>query len=221
MGLSSVAVNGDTYSNEIHEARHIPTCLRRLIFSLNLQEIEEFKHRVIITSPDMCLKHDKFRHLLSTPAFAKRIAAFVIDEAHCITQWGPDFRAEYSDLGTLRAFVPLKVPFLVASATLPPTVLAAVHKSVHINPETSYSVNLGTDRPNIAWFVHFMKAAKTDVEALDFLAPAYHSEDDAVVLTQSMVFFDDISLAQDVLKHLRPRLPRKCRGQISVGQVAD
>lgn len=148
--------------------------------ALYIAEIQEFKHRVIITSPDMCLKHDKFRQLLNTPAFAKKIAAFVIDEAHCISQWGDDFRTEYAELGTLRAFVPLHVPFMVASATLPPLVLAEVRKSVHMSSDTSYHVNLGTDRPNIAWFVHYMKAAKSDLKAFNFLAPDYDLEDATV-----------------------------------------
>ncbi|KAJ7078525.1 hypothetical protein C8R43DRAFT_1177902, partial [Mycena crocata] len=170
MGLSAVAVNGDTYSNDIHK------------------EIQEFKHRVIITSPDMCLKHDKFRQLLNTPAFAKMIAAFVIDEAHCISQWGDDFRTEYAELGTLRAFVPSHVPFMFASATLPPLVLAEVRKSLHVSADASYHVNLGMDRVNIAWFVQLMNAAKTDLEALDFLCPDHVSEEDLVVLIQTMVF---------------------------------
>ncbi|KAJ7666552.1 hypothetical protein B0H17DRAFT_1162520 [Mycena rosella] len=164
MGLSAVAVNRDTYSDTIHK------------------EIQEFKHRVIITSPDMCLKHDKFRLLLSTTTFAEQIAAFVIDKAHCISQWGDSFCAEYAELGTLRAFVPLKAPFLVVSATLPPAVLADVRKLVHMNADTSYHVNLGTDRLNIAWFVQHMKAAKTDLEALEFLVPQHDSEEDVVEL---------------------------------------
>ncbi|KAJ6499888.1 P-loop containing nucleoside triphosphate hydrolase protein [Mycena vulgaris] len=214
MGLSAIAVNGDTYNNEIHKARRI--YLGGFINPDRSQDIQEFKHRVIITSPDMCLKHDKFRHLLSTPAFSRRIAAFVIDEAHCISQWGDKFRAEYAQLGTLRAFVPLKVPFLITSATLPPAVLNDVRKSVHMNAETSYHINIGTDRPNIAWFVQHMKAAKTDLEALDFLVPEHDSEDAVVELTESMVFFDDINLSLDALKHIRGRLPRKSRGQIAV-----
>ncbi|KAJ7785523.1 P-loop containing nucleoside triphosphate hydrolase protein [Mycena olivaceomarginata] len=198
MGLSAVAVNGDTYSNEIHK------------------EIQEFKHRVIITSPDMCLKHDKFRQLLNTPAFAKKIAAFVIDEAHCISQWGDDFRTEYAELGTLRAFVPLKVPFMIASATLPPLVLAEVRKSLHISTDTAYHVNLGTDRPNIAWFVHHMKGAKSDLEALEFLIRTRGSEDAIIELVQSMVFFDDINLAMEALEHLRDLLPPHLRGSIAL-----
>ncbi|KAJ7320972.1 P-loop containing nucleoside triphosphate hydrolase protein [Mycena albidolilacea] len=198
MGLSAVAVNGDTYSNEIHK------------------EIQEFKHRVIITSPDMCLEHDKFRQLLNTPAFAKKIAAFVIDEAHCISQWGDEFRTEYAELGTLRAFVPLKVPFMIASATLPPLVLAEVRKSLHISTDTAYHDNLGTDRPNIAWFVHHMKGAKSDLEALEFLIRTRGSENAIIELVQSMVFFDDINLAMEALEHLRDLLPPHLRGSIAL-----
>ncbi|KAG2028715.1 P-loop containing nucleoside triphosphate hydrolase protein [Suillus americanus] len=54
----------------------------------------------------MCLNHDKFRGSISSPSFAGHIAAIVIDEAHCISQWGEKFREEYAKLGTLRAFVP-------------------------------------------------------------------------------------------------------------------
>ncbi|KAJ7841735.1 hypothetical protein B0H14DRAFT_3693692 [Mycena olivaceomarginata] len=152
MGLSAVAVNGDTYSNEIHK------------------EIQEFKHRVIITSPDMCLKHDKFRQLLNTPAGGM-----------------------------------ISVPFMIAFATPPPLVLAEVRKSLHISTDTAYHVNLGTDRPNIAWFVHHMKGAKSDLEALEFLIRTRGSEDAIIELVQSMA-----------LEHLRDLLPPHLRGSIAL-----
>ena len=110
-------------------------------------------HHVIITSPELCLEHDRFRQLLNSSKFAEKIGAIIIDEAHCISQWGDKFRPLYAELGTLRAFVPHKVPFLITSATLPPLVLAQVRTTVHMQVETSYHVNLGMDRPNIAWFV--------------------------------------------------------------------
>ncbi|KAJ7440733.1 P-loop containing nucleoside triphosphate hydrolase protein [Mycena latifolia] len=197
MGISAAAINGDTYNDEIHK------------------EIEALKKNVIITSPNMCLKHDRFRRLLSNPKFADKIAAFVIDEAHCITQWGDRFRTEYAALGTLRAFVPVHVPFLVASATLPPPVLAQVRQTMHIRADNSYHVNLGMDRPNIAWVCRKMQGAKSDLEALDFLIPAHAPGDEDFELTQTMVFFNDINLSLDALEHLRAQLPDSMKDQIA------
>ncbi|KAJ7281294.1 P-loop containing nucleoside triphosphate hydrolase protein [Mycena rebaudengoi] len=193
MGIPAVALNGETYSDKIHK------------------EIEAMEKRVIITSPNMCLHHDRFRQLLSNPKFADKIAVFVIDEAHCITQWGDKFRTEYAALGTLRAFVPTHVPFLVASATLPPPVLAQVRQTMHIRADNSYHVNLGTDRPNISWVCRKMQGAKSDLAALDFLVE--NAED--IVLTQTMVFFDDINLSLEALKYLRALLPNFKKGEIA------
>ncbi|KAJ3844783.1 hypothetical protein F5878DRAFT_551829, partial [Lentinula raphanica] len=64
------------------------------------------QYRIIVTSPDIALEHDPFHSLLSV----------ILDEAHCISQWGDKFCPIYQRLGTLRAFVPTKVPFLATSA---------------------------------------------------------------------------------------------------------
>lgn len=197
MGLSAVAINGDTYNNEIHK------------------ELEKLLHCVVITSPELCLEHDRFRQLLNSSKFAEKIGAIIIDEAHCISQWGDKFRALYAELGTLRAFVPHKVPFFITSATLPPLVLAQVHATVHMQAETSYHVNLGMDRPNIAWFIRRMAGAKKDFESLAFLIP--HATDNGLAeLVQTMVFFDDINVALEALKWIRNQLPPHLRGQVAV-----
>ncbi|EGO02889.1 hypothetical protein SERLA73DRAFT_47455 [Serpula lacrymans var. lacrymans S7.3] len=46
----------------------------------------------------MCLLHDQFCQLISTPYFAAHLAAVIIDEAHCISQWGDKFREEPYEL---------------------------------------------------------------------------------------------------------------------------
>ncbi|EDR03485.1 uncharacterized protein LACBIDRAFT_307223 [Laccaria bicolor S238N-H82] len=170
MGFSAVAVNGKTYNESIHK------------------EIETLQHQVIVTSPDMCLEHNGFQKLLSDPKFAAHISTFIIDKAHCISQWGDKFRLVYSELGTLHSFVSANIPFLVTLATLPPLVLAEVWKIMHIQSDNSYHINLGTDRPNITWFVQLMKGGKTNFESLDFLVPSGGSGDDNIDLIQSMVF---------------------------------
>jgi superfamily II DNA helicase RecQ len=83
------------------------------------------------------------------PEFSKHIRAFIIDEAHCILQWGDKFCEEYSKLGTLRAFVPAQVPFLITSATLTQDDLNRIRKLLHIELSQTYVLNLGSDRLNI------------------------------------------------------------------------
>jgi hypothetical protein len=70
---------------------------------------------------------------------------------------------------------------------------------VHMQADTSYHVNLGTDRPNIAWFVKHMAGAKKDFESLLFLIPDT-TDEEFMELVQTMVFFDDINVVLEALK---------------------
>src|ERR1700728_3766894 len=42
----------------------------------------------ILTSPEMCLKRNAFCKILTDKNFSKNICAVIVDEAHCISQWG-------------------------------------------------------------------------------------------------------------------------------------
>ncbi|KAL4258661.1 hypothetical protein AB1N83_011263 [Pleurotus pulmonarius] len=187
MKLTAAAVNGETYSDSLHK------------------DIAAGRVQVLVTSPEMCIEHDRFRQLLSSNTFASRVCCIVVDEAHCISQWGDEFRPVYAKIGALRAFVPSRVPFLAVSATMPAHVLSHVRSTLHINEENSYHTHLGVDRRNIAWFVRRMEGGKKDLESLDFTVPL----EDPAMLAQSLVFFDEINVAIDALDHLRNRLGQR------------
>lgn len=175
------------------------------------QDIEDGRISVIVTSPNMCLEHEKFRGLLNSASFAMRIGAFVLDEAHCITQWGDKFREVYSKLGTLRAFAS-HTPFLATSATLTPDDLTTIRKSVHFSKPDTFHLNLGNDRPNITWHVVHMNAGKSDLESLEFLLP---KDCNATRLGKVIVFFDEILLSMKAWRWFRERLPEHLRGRIA------
>lgn len=159
----------------------------------------------------MCLEHEKFRALLNKTSFEARIGAFVLDEAHCITQWGDKFREIYSKLGTLRAFA-AHTPFLATSATLTPDDLTSIRKSVHFSRPDTFHLNLGNDRPNITWHVVHMSAGKSDLDSLEFLLPKDSSVER---LGKVIIFFDDIVLSMKAWRWFRERLPEHLKGRIA------
>jgi ATP-dependent DNA helicase RecQ len=80
----------------------------------------------------------------------KVIDLFVIDEAHCISQWGHDFRPSYLGLGqAARAFG--NPPVLALTATAPPAVIDDIVKQLGV-PDL-HIVNTGTFRPNLHYEV--------------------------------------------------------------------
>lgn len=112
-------------------------------------------------SVDNCLYGD-FKLLyvsperLATPLFKSRLPRFnlsmvAIDEAHCISQWGYDFRPSYLNIAAIRDLVGPDVPFLALTATATPQVVKDITSRLMMkNPailQTSFR------RPNITYVV--------------------------------------------------------------------
>ena len=148
----------------------------------------------------MCLQHDEFRKILIEESFSKNICAVIVDEAHRISQWGGDFRKMYAFLEKLRAFFPPNIPFLATSATLPPLALREVRSKLAIDPDTSFYLNLGNDRPNIAWSVQQINGSD-DYEALRPLLAMNVTE--ATDITKTIVFTNTVNGSQIGCKRVR------------------
>ena len=78
------------------------------------------------------------------------VALFAIDEAHCVSQWGHDFRPEYVQLGQLRELFP-GVPIMACTATADPETRDDVRERLGLSGAAVYVT--GFDRPNIRYTV--------------------------------------------------------------------
>jgi ATP-dependent DNA helicase RecQ len=77
-----------------------------------------------------------------------RIALFAIDEAHCVSQWGHDFRPDYLGLAVLRERFP-GVPVIALTATATQATRAEIATRLHLTQARRFVASF--DRPNIAY----------------------------------------------------------------------
>jgi ATP-dependent DNA helicase RecQ len=78
------------------------------------------------------------------------IAQFAIDEAHCISEWGHDFRPEYRELKKLRKHLP-DVPIMALTATATERVRADIVKELKLRDPRAYVASF--NRPNLTYRV--------------------------------------------------------------------
>lgn len=117
---------------------HLPFGQKRQL----LQQLHQFKF--VYLSPEMLHQPQVIEAL-------KRIELnlFVVDEAHCISQWGMDFRPEYATLGLVRET--LGNPLTMAlTATATPRVQQEILSSLNLNAQQTELILYSVNRPNIA-----------------------------------------------------------------------
>ena len=89
-----------------------------------LAKLRDESLRLLYLAPER-LQGEATRQMLESHAAEGRLVALAVDEAHCISAWGHDFRPDYRRLGQIRRLCP-GVPMLALSATAAPRVRADI-----------------------------------------------------------------------------------------------
>ena len=118
------------------------------------------KSREVITVLENCIFGDyKFLYIsperLTSDIFLNKVrripvALITVDEAHCISQWGHDFRPSYRRLAELRTLFP-GVPVLALTATATPAVAADIQQQLLFKQENCYAMSF--ERKNLVYVV--------------------------------------------------------------------
>ena len=108
-----------------------------------LELLMQGKVKLLYISPEKLLSEiDRW-----SSSITERICMFAVDEAHCISQWGHDFRPEYTQLGTLKQRFP-NIPVMALTATADRITRDDIAQQLHI-PESRLFIS-SFDRPNIS-----------------------------------------------------------------------
>ena len=165
LGIKAAAINSNITASEIAATK---------------QQIQNGEIDLVYVAPERLLMDDFLELLNNSP-----ISLFAIDEAHCVSQWGHDFRPHYIQLGVLAEKFP-GVPRIALTATADtPTRRDIVEKLQLQNGKKFIG---GFDRPNIFYSILTKDSPKT--QALKFIKEN-HQSDSGIIYTLSRQNVDD------------------------------
>jgi ATP-dependent DNA helicase RecQ len=111
------------------------------------EQLKNNELKLIYVAPERLVGQDKqFLHFLKSIS----VSLFAIDEAHCISQWGHDFRPEYRVLGELKEAFP-DIPIVALTATADAVTKKDILLQLHLNNPQVFENSF--NRPNIFYTV--------------------------------------------------------------------
>jgi ATP-dependent DNA helicase RecQ len=116
-----------------------------------LRQLHRGDYKLLYVAPERLMLDSFVERALNL-----NIAQFAIDEAHCISEWGHDFRPEYRELGKLRRHFPT-VPIIALTATATERVRDDIVKHLKLRDPSCYVASF--NRPNLTYRVETKSSA--------------------------------------------------------------
>ncbi len=157
-GVAATFINSTLKTNEI---------------ASRMLELREGKHRLLYVAPERLMMPGFLANLREWP-----VKLIAIDEAHCISEWGHDFRPEYRQLARLRELFP-ETPLMALTATATKRVQSDVVNQLRLRQPSCYFASF--NRPNLTYRVQAKDGSYQQL--LRFVNE--HAADSGIVYCQS------------------------------------
>ncbi|KAF5740171.1 mediator of RNA polymerase II transcription subunit 34 isoform X1 [Tripterygium wilfordii] len=154
--------------------------------------------KILYVTPEKISKSKRFMSKLEKCHHAGRLSLVAIDEAHCCSQWGHDFRPDYKNLGILKTQFP-NVPLVALTATATQKVQGDLVEMLHIQRCIRFVSTI--NRPNLFYLVREKSSVGKVVidEIADLIRESYPNDESGIVYCFSR------KECEQVAKELRER----------------
>lgn len=126
------------------DAAYINSSLERETRLRRYADVAAGRFRLLYVTPERFRKHDFLDVLRS-----RRVTLLAVDEAHCVSQWGHDFRPDYSRLIEIRERLG-NPPTIALTATATAECRTDIYRQLGIEPNDIRLFHEGIDRPNLS-----------------------------------------------------------------------
>lgn len=126
--------------------------------------------KLLYVTPEKVSASNKLISALHNLYERELLARFVIDEAHCVSQWGHDFRPDYKRLHELRQKFP-KVPMMALTATATPRVQKDILNQLNMTRPQVFTMSF--NRTNLKYAVLPKKPKKVDEDCVNWIKKHY------------------------------------------------
>ncbi len=148
-------------SNEEGVAHVINSSLNKTEIKIVKEDIVNGITKLLYVAPESLSKEENIEFLKSV-----KISFLAIDEAHCISEWGHDFRPEYRNLRHIIDRIAVNVPIIAVTATATPKVQQDIVKNLNIQDAIVYKDSF--NRPNLYYEVR-PKTKNVDADIIRFI----------------------------------------------------
>jgi ATP-dependent DNA helicase RecQ len=143
------------------DAAFINSSLDRETRLTRYAEVESGKYCLLYVTPERFRKPD-FQQVLQS----RQVVLLAVDEAHCVSQWGHDFRPDYSRLAEIRSL--LNHPTTIAlTATATSACRADIYRQLDIPPDQIRLFHEGIERPNLQLNVQEVWGESDKLDAIE------------------------------------------------------
>ncbi|NXE14044.1 BLM protein, partial [Lophotis ruficrista] len=133
--------------------------------------------KLLYVTPEKVCASNRLMSALENLYDRKLLARFVIDEAHCVSQWGHDFRQDYKRLNMLRKKF-RSVPMMALTATANPRVQKDIQNQLEMLKPQVFTMSF--NRHNLKYDVLPKKPKKVALDCLEWIKK-YHPHDSGII----------------------------------------